>query len=318
VRPAQVLQLLLLATIWGCAYPITRSAVAHFGPIPLICLRMGTTALVLLPVLIVREGLEPLRRHWRLLALLGTVFTALSFTLIAWASMTIGAGFAAILNATAPMFGAIVAWLWLGERIGAWRFVGLLVGTAGVAVLMWGKVSLRSDSATLVTVSILAVLLSSLMWGFSANFTRKRLAHVDSLTLTVGGMTAASLLLAPLAIADWHGLLFPASPGLPAATHAPGLQQWIEVALLGVVSSGFGFLLYYRLLREVGTVPTMATTFLNPAIAMAIGALWLDEPVTAQTIAGGAIVLAGTALATGLLPRPPAKGGRPATPSHRR
>lgn len=320
MRPAHLLQLLLLATIWGAAYPITRSAVAHFGPFPLIALRMGIAAAVLLPLLAMTVGLGGLRRHWRLLTLQGVMFTAVSFTVIAWASLTIGAGVAAVLNATAPMFGALVAWAWLRERIGPWKALGLAVGTIGVAILMWGQVSLRTESSTLMTMAIAAMLFSSLMWGIAANYTRTRMAQVDSLTLTVGGMAIASLVLAPLAWAEWHGWLFAEAPGMRAITRAPGTRAWVEVLLLGVFSSGFGFVLYYHLLRAVGTVPTMATTFLNPAIAMLGGAWWLAEPITARMIGGGAVVLLGTGLAVGLWPRPdsPRPPSPPSTKGARR
>ncbi|HPU52675.1 MAG TPA: DMT family transporter [Burkholderiaceae bacterium] len=298
LRPRHVAELLLLSLIWGAAYLFTRSAVPAFGPVTLIALRMGIAALMLLPLLIARGGAGVLRRHAGLFAIQGTAFTALSFVLIAWSALTLSAGLTAILNATAPMFGAVVAWAWLGERIGRWRVLGLVVGMLGVAVLFWGKVSLRMDSSSVtVSLSVLAGLGSSLVWGMAANFSRVRMAGLDPLAVTVGTMLAAALALAPFAWAEWHGVW-------GTARHtAPGLRPWLEAIFLGVASSGLGMLMYFRLLREVGTVPTMSVTFLNPVVAIVSGALYLGEAITLQMLAGCAVVLAGTALAVGLLPR---------------
>jgi drug/metabolite transporter (DMT)-like permease len=299
VRPRHVVELGVLSLLWGAAYLFTRSAVPEFGPVTLIALRMGIAAVLLLPVLAMRGGLPVLRRHAALFALQGTAFTALSFVLIAWSALTLSAGLTAVLNATAPMFGAIVAWLWLGERIGGWRRVGLLVGIAGVTVLLWGRMSLRMDASTMaVGWAVLAGLGSSLIWGVSANFARVRMSGIDPLAMTVGTMLAAALALAPLAWAEWQGAW-----GEPRVS-LPGLRAWAEAVFLGVASSGLGMLMYFRLLREVGTVPTMSVTFLNPVVAIVSGALYLGEAITLQTVAGSAVVLAGTALAVGLLPRP--------------
>ena len=298
LRPRNIVELLLLSLIWGAAYLFTRSAVPAFGPVTLIALRMGIAALMLLPLLIARGGLGTLRTHAGLFAIQGTAFTALSFVLIAWSALTLSAGLTAILNATAPMFGAVVAWAWLRERIGPWRVLGLVVGMLGVAVLFWGKVSLRMDSSSLiVSLSVLAGLGSSLVWGMAANFSRVRMAGLDPLAVTVGTMLAAALALAPLAWAEWHGAWG------PARTTLPGLRPWLEALFLGVASSGLGMLIYFRLLREVGTVPTMSVTFLNPVVAIVSGALYLGEAITLQMVAGCAVVLAGTALAVGLFPR---------------
>jgi drug/metabolite transporter (DMT)-like permease len=304
VGPRHVAELLVLSLLWGAAYLFTRSAVPEFGPVTLIAVRMGIAAVLLLPVLAHRGGLPLLRRHAGLFALQGTAFTALSFVLIAWSALTLSAGLTAILNATAPMFGAVVAWAWLGERIGPWRMAGLAVGMAGVTILVWGKASLRLDADSLaVTMAVLCGLGSSVVWGMAANFSRVKMAGIDPLALTVGTMLAASIALTPFAIAEWQGVWAAPRSGLP------GLRAWLEAAFLGVASSGLGMLMYFRLLREVGTVPTMSVTFLNPLVAIVSGALYLGEAITLQTLLGCAVVLAGTALSAGLIR--PAAGAPP-------
>lgn len=289
MRPRDLAELLLLSLLWGAAYLFVRAAVPAFGPAPLVVLRLGLAALLLLPVLLLRGGWPTLRAHPRQLLMLGVPFTALPFLLLAFASLHITAGLVAVLNATAPLFAGLIAHYLLKERLGAWRAAGLVVGFAGVGVLMWGSVSFKSSDGV---VAVLAVLATSAVWSVGANYTRQHLAGADSLVITVGSLLAASLALAPLAWATWPN-------------DNPSPRAWAEVAFLGVASSGLGFLMYFRLLRRIGAVRAMSVTFLNPVVALISGSLYLGEAVTLQMVAGGAVVLLGTALSLGLLgPRP--------------
>ena len=291
MRPRDVVELLLLSLLWGAAYLFMRAAVPGFGPAPLVSLRMGLAALLLLPVLLLRGGLPALRAHPRQLLVVGIPYTALPFMLLAFASLHITAGLVAVLNATAPLFAALIAHYVLKERLGRWRALGLVVGFAGVALLMWGSVSFKSGNGML---AVLAVLGCSILWGLGANYARKHLAGVDAMVITVGSLLAASLFLSPLAWATWPSQI-------------PSPRAWAEMAFLGVASSGLGFLIYFRLLRRIGPVRAMSVTFLNPVVAMVSAAWYLDEAVTLQMVAGGAVVLVGTALSLGLIGRQASK-----------
>ncbi len=297
--PRDIVDLGVLSLLWGAAYLFTRSAVDQFGPVTLIAVRMGLAAIVLLPLLAWRGGLGQLRRHAGLLALQGVAFTALSFVMIAGAALTLSAGSIAVLNATAPMFGALVAWVWLREPIGRWRALGLVIGLVGVVVLFADKLGwVGTSSAAGVTWAILLGLGSSVVWGVAANFSRTRMGGIDPLALTVGTMSAAAVALAPLACAEWLGAWG------PPRTVPPSARAWAEALFLGLASSALGMLMYFRLLREVGTLPTMSVTFLCPVVAIVSGALYLGEAITWPLVAGTAVVLAGTALSMGLWPRP--------------
>ena len=285
MRPRDLIELLLLSVLWGAAYLFMRAAVPAFGPAPLVAMRLGLAAVLLLPVLLLRGGLPSLRAHPRQLLVLGVPYTALPFMLLAYASLHITAGLVAVLNATAPMFAALIAHHVLKDRMGAWRAWGLAIGFAGVAVLMWGDVSFKSGHGLL---AVLAVLVTSMFWGLGANYTRAHLSGADPMVITVGSLLAASLFLAPLAWATW-----------PAQNPSP--RAWAELAFLGVASSGLGFLMYFRLLRRIGPVRAMSVTFLNPVVAMVSAAIYLGEPVTPQMLAGCAVVLLGTALSLGLI-----------------
>lgn len=291
MRARDLIELLLLSVLWGAAYLFMRAAVPAFGPAPLVALRLGLAALLLLPVMVWRGGLPVLRAHpWQLIVL-GVPFTALPFMLLAFASLHITAGLVAVLNATAPLFAALIAHYLLKEKLGAWRASGLAIGFAGVAALMWGSTTFKSGSGML---AVLAVLVCSLLWAVGANYTRKHLAGADSVVITVGSLLAAGLFLAPFAWASWPD-------------QNPDPRAWAEMTFLGVASSGIGFLMYFRLLRRIGPLRSMSVTYLNPVVAMISATWYLGESVTLQTLLGGAVVLTGTALSLGLV-------GRGATP----
>jgi drug/metabolite transporter (DMT)-like permease len=291
MRPRDVIELLVLSVLWGGAYLFTRSAVPAFGPAPLVSLRLGIAAAILLPIVVWRGSLPQLLANPRALFMVGVPFTALPFMLMTWGALHITAGLSAVLNATAPMFAALVAHFVLKERLGAWRAAGLVLGFFGVLVLMGaGPVSLKSGQGPL---AVLAVLGTAMIWSVGANYTRRKMVGIDALVTTAGSLAAASLFLAPLAWASW--------PAVP-----PGPRAWAEMAFLGIASSGLGMLMYFRLLRRIGPVRAMSVTFLSPLVAMVSGALYLGEALTLQMVAGCAVVLLGTALSLGLLPRPPA------------
>jgi drug/metabolite transporter (DMT)-like permease len=292
MRPRDVIELLLLSVLWGGAYLFTRAAVPAFGPAPLVSMRLGIAALILLPIVFYRGGWPQLRASPRALFMVGVPFTALPFMLMTWGALHITAGLSAVLNATAPMFAALVAHFVLKERLGAWRAGGLLMGFVGVLILMSsGNVSLKTAEGPL---AVLAVLGTAMIWSVGASYTRRRMAGVDPMVTTAGSLAAASLFLAPLAWATW-----PSTP--------PSARAWAEMAFLGVASSALGMWMYFRLLRRIGTVPAMSVTFLSPLVAMVSGALYLGEAITWQMVAGCAVVLLGTALSLGLIGRGSAK-----------
>ncbi|MEO7854344.1 MAG: DMT family transporter [Rubrivivax sp.] len=291
MRPRDVIELLLLSVLWGAAYLFTRSAVPSFGPAPLVALRLGIAALILMPILLYRGKWPQLRSHPRQLLMVGVPFTALPFLLLSWGSLHITAGLVAVLNATAPMFAALIAHFLLKDRMGAWRATGLVIGFVGVGMLMWGNVSFNSAAGLL---AVAAVLVTSMFWSIGATYTRQRLSGVDALVTTAASLAFASLSLVPLAWATW-----PVQP--------IGARAWAEMAFLGVASSAIGMLMYFRLLRRIGPVKAMSVTFISPLVALLSGALYLGEAITLQMLVGAAVVLLGTALSLGLLGRPAAK-----------
>ena len=223
-----------------------------------------------------------LTHNWRGLAFVGITNSAIPFTLFAYAMLSITSGFGAILNATSPLFGAIVAAVWLRERLPWPRVIGLLVGFGGVALLVWGKPTFTLGGDML---AIAAALAAALSYGFSPSFIKQHLGHVPSLAIATGSQVVAAIVVLPLAIATW-----------PAAT--PSLTAWLAAIALGVGCTGLAYILYFRLIGNVGPTRAIAVTFLVPGFGMLYGALFLAEPVTWEMIAGCVVILLGTALAT--------------------
>ncbi len=299
MKPRDVLDLLLLAALWGGSFLFMRVAAPALGPLALIELRVGIAAVFLLVVLAARGRLGLLRAHAAPMAVVGVINSALPFTLLAYATLSVTAGFASILNATSPLWGAIVAWVWLRERLAPRSMAGLAVGFAGVLFLAWGKVSFKPGGSGL---AVVAALVATLSYGIAASYTKRRLAGVDPLAVATGSQVGAALALAPLALLAW-----PAQP--------VSFTAWASVVVMGVACTGIAYILYFRLIAHVGPTRAIAVTFLVPAFAILWGAAFLGEGITMQTAAAGLVVLAGTALSTGLV-KPAQRVGAP-RPLHR-
>ena len=278
-------ELILLAAIWGGSFLLMRIAVPEFGAIPLIAARVGIAAVFLILVLARRGGLDHLLRNTAGLSVLGAINSAIPFSLFAYAVLSVTAGFAAVINSTAPLFGALVAFVWLRERLAPIRVAGLIIGFAGVFVLVWGRLSFTRDGGGW---AVLAGLTASILYGISANYTKRRLGAVDPLVIATGSLIAATVLLLPLASAYW-----PATP--------PSVEGWVSAALLAVFCTGIAYILYFRLLSRIGPSKALAVTYLIPVFGVLWGYVFLREPITASMVLGCAVILAGTTLAAGVV-----------------
>lgn len=298
---AYLAELLGLAAVWGGSFLFMRYAGADFGPAPLAAVRALGGAIVLMPLLAARGGLGALRRHWRPIALVGVTNSALPFLCFAFAALAITAGLSSIFNATTPLWGALFAWAWLGDRLDRPRAIGLAIGFAGVLWLAGDKASFKpGEHGVSSALAIGACLVATLFYGWSANFTKRFLTGVPPLAIAAGSQASAAL---TLAVPAW--LWWPA--------HTPAPMAWAAAIALAVVCTAIAYVLFFRLIAHIGPTNTISVTFLIPVFALLWGWLFLDETVTAAMVGGCAIVLAGTSLATGFWRAP----GRPpaTTPS---
>ena len=286
MRILDIAELLLLAALWGGSFLFMRIAAPVLGPVWLIEFRVLLAGLVLLPNLARLDLLRQVRTHLMPLLVVGCINSAIPFLLLAFASVSLPAGFTSILNATAPLFGAIVAWLWLQEKFTLPRRLGFILGFTGVVILVGWK-AIATTPNFLVAVS--AGLLAALMYAISAPYIKQNLAGVPSLVVTTGSQLGAAFVLLPM-------LPFT----VPQQT--PSMAVAISVMALALLSTTLAYILYFRLIRKIGSTKALTVAYLIPLFAMLWGALVLQEAVTVSMILGCGLVLLGTAIANDLLP----------------
>ena len=275
--------LILLAALWGASYIFIRVAVPALGPFVLMGARVALASgtLALYAVLLAR-GMPKFRSRWKEFLIVGATNSAIPFTLIAAAEIELTASLAAILNSTTALFVAVVAAVWIGESLTIMKVVGLLLGFAGVVVLVgWDPVPL--NGAVLLAVG--AMLAASLSYAVGGVYVKRTFAGVSPLAMTIGQQGAAAAILLPLAAASLPG----EAPPLPAA---------LSALALALLCTAVAYLLYFRLIENVGPTKTLAVTFLIPVFGLLFGVVLLDEPVGLGTIVGFAIISYGVALVT--------------------
>jgi drug/metabolite transporter (DMT)-like permease len=292
------LRLLILAAIWGGSFLFMRIGVPVLGPAWLIQFRVGIAALFLLICAgWFRKPLQ-LRKYWRHYLILGCFNSALPFFLIAFAAKTLTASLLSVLNSSSPIFGAIISAVWLRNRVTRLTAAGLAMGVIGVIILVQGGIATRTDDWGM---AVAAALLSTICYGISGTYVKASPKPVEPFSNAHGSMWAATVLIA---------LTLPFCPA--AAEPSPGV--WAAVAALGVLCTGVAYLIYFRLIQDMGPISALSVTFLIPVFGILWGVLFLDEQIDGGTIIGALVVLVGTALTNGVTPRFFLESGKKARP----
>jgi len=250
------------------------------GPVATAAARLTIAGLFIVAFLTITRFRLAWRKHWRLYLFAGIVNSAVPFLLYAFAALFIPASLSVVLNSTAPMFGAIFAAAWLGDRLTARKIAGLVIGIAGVSLVTGFEAVGQASTAV---PAILACLLAASCYGFAGVFIRRKAAPVKP-----GAMAGASQLLAGLGLLPLIALSPPREPITPATV--------LYTAALALVCTGAAYLIYYRLLANVGPTRALTVTFLMPAFGMLWGAIFLHERITGAMAAGALITLLGTYL----------------------
>jgi drug/metabolite transporter (DMT)-like permease len=274
--------LLVLAALWGASFLFMRVAVPALGPVVLADARVAIAGVALLGYAVAIGARPALRARWRDYLLLGAVNAALPFTLLSAAELEIEASLAAVLNAIAPLCGAIVGAVWLGQRVTHAAKAGLVLGVCGVALV----VGLSPFTVDLPFVAaVLACLAAAFAYGIGANLIRVRFAGEPPLSMAIGQQLAAAAVLLPLV------------PIVPVRSAPDGVDIACMLGL-ALASTGIAYLLYFRLIAELGATGGMTVIFVVPVFGVLWGALFLDETIHVATIAGGAVILASVWLIT--------------------
>jgi len=276
--------LLALAALWGASFMFIKIGDRELQPITLVAFRMGLGALTLAPIVLLTVGarrtVRELRAAARPLVVTGLLNSAIPILAISWAETRIDSGLTAIIQASAPLFAALLALRFSpGERVGGLRLVGLVVGFAGVALLVGGRPSGEILAA-------LAVIFSALCYAASGLYAGERLHGVSPFVTAFGTLIAATLATLPIAVFQLPG-------------HMTSWKVTASVLTLGIAGTGIAYILYYALIAGAGASRAILITYLVPTFALVYGAVLLGEPVTAAAVGGLALVLAGVGLGTG-------------------
>ena len=278
MRASSLALLVILAALWGGSFVFMRVAVPALGAVPLAYVRVSIAAMVLLAIALAQKRVPPFRTRWREFAVVGVVNSAIPFTLFCHAEQYISASAGAVLNATSPFFAAIAGAVWLAQPVTRAKVAGIALGLVGVVVLVGLQPGATSREVVL---AVAACLVAAVCYALAGVYTRRALSDVRSDAIACASQVFAALALMPL-------LPFATIPGPVSAVVVA------SVAALAVGSTAIAYLIYFKLIADVGPQRALTVTFLIPLFGVLWGALFLDEPLTRNLLVGGALVVAGT------------------------
>ena len=283
-----VIDYLILSICWGTSFLLMREATKSFGPFLCSWLRVSIASLILLPCIIEQGELGVLLKNWKKMTIAGLLSCAVPFSCYFYALTSLSTGLSSVLNATTPMFGALIAWIWLRERLTLLRVTGLMLGFLGVTSLILNASKPGELHNSHHVIAILACLLATFFYGLGANFTQKYMRNFSPMLNATGCLLGASI-----------ALFIPALFDLP--TEWPTLSSTIAITLSGVFSTAVAYALFFRIISKIGAARSMTITYLVSVIATCLGLYVLDESITLIMVVSALIVLFGTALSSGLI-----------------
>lgn len=271
--------LIALGVIWGIPYLFIRIAVEWFSPATLVLLRVVLAAAILLPIAFARGELRHLRGHWRWILVFAVVEIGIAWLAINWAETSLTSSLTALLIASVPSIAAITAQLLGYDRLSRGRVLGLALGFAGVAFLV------GLDLASTSIAAMLAVLVAAVCYATAPIIAERRLSDIPTIAVIAVSMVVNAVIFAVPGIAQWP-------------TQTPPAPAWIAVAILGLVCSALAFIVFFRLIAEVGAARMTLITYINPVVAVLLGIAVLGEPFTLGMAFGFPLILIGSWLAT--------------------
>jgi drug/metabolite transporter (DMT)-like permease len=268
-----------MGVIWGIPYLLIKVAVEEFSPAALVLARTMLAAALLMPIAAINGHLRPLLPYWRPLLVYTVIEICVPWLLLGYAEQRLSSSLAGLLVASVPLMGAVLVRATGHERLESRRVAGLLIGFAGVAALVGFDV----DTADLRSVA--AIVGVAFCYALGPLILSRYLSGLPGL-----GVVAASLAITALIYLPMGGSQWPTGP--------VSAQAWLAVIGLAVVCTAIGFLVFFQLVAEVGPARATVITYVNPAVALALGAVVLDEAVTLATLVGFGLILVGSVLAT--------------------
>jgi len=296
MRPQQTMSagtwslLIILSIIWGGSFFFFKILVAELPPLTIVMVRVLIAAGALVAFLYATGQSPPKGAGvWRAFFIMALLNNVIPFTLIVWGEIRISSGLASILNATTPVFSVLLAhFLTKQERLTPNRVVGVVLGLVGAALLL-GPDVLRGFNLT--SLAQIAVVVSAVMYACAAAYGRRfRAMHVSPVAVASGQLTAAAIVMIPLALAIDRPWTF---------THSPSPVAWSALFALALLSTSVAYVLYFSILARAGATNALLVTFLTPVSALLLGALVLKEQLTMLNVAGVLVIFAGLAAIDG-------------------
>jgi drug/metabolite transporter (DMT)-like permease len=269
--------LLSLAALWGASFLFIRIASPALGPFLTIQGRVTIAAAALLIYMALLRLSPEFKQRWKQYLILGALNAAFPFTLIATAALHLTASMSAIINSLAPLFTALVVWGWMKEKLTVKKWIGIIVGISGVAVLVgWSPIQFTTQ----VLIAVVLSILSTVFYGFGGVYAKKTFAGVSPLSLAFGQQLGASILLFPVTVFN-----------LPNSSASLSSTVIFSVLGLALFCTAIGYILYYYLIASVGPTKTVSVTYLVPLFGMIWGILFLKEQITVGMIIGLFVIL---------------------------
>ncbi len=284
MKNADIIRLLSLAAIWGGSYALMRVVAPVFGGVGTMWLRIGIAGIALLAYAKLSNTDLGFSKFWKQYLFIGLMSSAIPFSLIGFAMKTLPAGYGAMLNATSPFFGALFAAIILHERLTAIRVLGMVIGFVGVGMIVnLGPLELTRE----VAIAAGACVLATASYGYISVYIKQYVKGAPNMGLAACTLLLAAAVTTPIAVPLTSWVM-------------PSAMVLACLVALALLCSGVAYILYYRLIIDVGPTKAISVTFLIPFFGVLWGALFLDERLTLGASAGGALVLIGMTLVLGL------------------
>jgi drug/metabolite transporter (DMT)-like permease len=287
MRSSDLFRLISLAAIWGASFLFMRILAPVLGALWTAEVRVGIAGAVMLGLMWLSKRTMSIGENWKQYLILGGINSALPFALYSYAALTLPAGYSAIVNATSPLWGALMGAVFLGEQLTGRKMLGMLVGVIGVSLLVrLGPVQFSNA----LLLAVLACVGATVCYAIAGIYSKKQSTKMAPLQMATGSQCGAALVLLPF---------LPLAPIRGEIT----LTIMLVAAALALLCSAVAYVIYFRLIRDLGPTKALTVTFLIPLFALLWGYIFLQEVITASTVIG----CAGVVIATWLVVFQPKK-----------
>ena len=271
------ISLIIVSGLWGSSFIFLKLIAPVFGPLLTSSFRLVFAGLFMLIYFLITKKKASIKKNLKWYLIIGVLNSSIPFTLYAFAALYIPANLSVILNSTAPMFGMIFGYLIIGDKFSVQKVTGLLIGTLGVAVIT-SVTFVENDK--MIYLALFACIGSAILYGFSGTLVKKYTSDIDAEELTFGSMLLAGIVLIPFAVSDFSQIY-------------SNLDTLLLLVLFGIFCTAVPYLLFYRLLKEIGPVKALMVTYLMPVFGIIWSVTFLGEVIELRSIVGLFIIFIG-------------------------